>query len=1003
MVARCVLCVFLQLAACGVGAETVDFVRDVQPIFQRACYRCHGAEKQKSEYRLDVRDVALNGGELYPPNIIPGDGDASPLLNFVAGDGDLVMPPEGPALSVEEVATLRAWIEQGAVWPDEVAGKVVDKSDWWAWKPLSRPDVPGVDGVSPAPRVANAIDQFIGAKMQASGLRQAPRADRRTLIRRVYFDLTGLPPSPEEVDAFVEDDDPEAYARLVDRLLASPRYGERWARHWMDAAHFAETHGHDQDRIREHAWPYRDYLISSFNADKPYSRFVQEQVAGDALFPEDPQATIALGFLAAGPWDESSLRDIFEDTLDRQIARYLDRDDMLATVMNNVSSVTVQCARCHDHKFDPISQEDYYSLQAVFAGVDRANRVVDHSPDVKRRREELLARQRELGEPSPAMCERMLTPESQREVEAWEKGLQRNRVRWTVLEADEYAAAEGSTLTKQADGSLLSGGPRPERDTYTVGAALPLARVTAIRVEVLADESLPLRGPGRQDNGNLHLSEFEVFAGGDDKTPISIAMTTADFNQAEWGVERAIDGNPLTAWGIYPQVGQSHEAVFEFREALAADDAARITVVLKQLHGEGHLIGRVRLSVTDADLPVGVDVLPADAAQTVQIAAEQRTEEQRLALALHFHLAKVARELASLPPPSLVYAAASQFEPDGGHKPAGGPRPIHLLHRGEISQPREPASPGALSCVTELSPRFAVPDGADESLRRVALARWLTDRQNPLTWRSIVNRVWHHHFGVGIVNTPNDFGHLGGTPSHPELLDWLAVEFRDGDQGLKQLHRLIVTSETYRQTSRTSELDPSVVAQAVSLDSDNRLLWRMNRLRLDSECIHDAVLVAAGRLDLRMGGPSDRQFGLNPGIHVTPVVDYAAFDVNSDAGRRRSVYRFLFRTLPDPLMDGLDCPSGDQITPARINSVTVQQALALWNSDFVLQNAGHWATRLSREAVGIEEQAGLGVRLAFGREATEAEQAQLSGYGRKFGLANMCRLLFNANEFVFVD
>ncbi|MBA3482373.1 MAG: DUF1553 domain-containing protein, partial [Pirellulales bacterium] len=580
---------------------------------------------------------------------------------------------------------------------------------------------------------------------------------------------------------------------------------------------------------------------------------------------------------------------------------------------------------------------------------------------------------------------------------------QRNRVKWTVLEADEYTAAEGSTLTKQADGSLLSGGPRPERDTYTVSAPQALARVTAIRVEVLADDSLPLRGPGRQDNGNLHLSEFEVFADADKKASVSIATTTADFNQAEWGVERAVDGNPLTAWGIYPQVGQSHEAVFEFREALAAADAARISVVLKQLHGEGHLIGRVRLSVTDADLPVGVDVLPADVAQIVQVAAERRTEEQRLALALHFHRDKVARELASLPPPSLVYAAASQFEADGGHKPAGGPRPIHLLHRGEISQPQEPASPGALSCVIELSPRFAIADGADESLRRATLARWLTDRQNPLTWRSIVNRVWHHHFGVGIVNTPNDFGHLGGVPSHPELLDWLAVEFRDGDQGLKQLHRLIVTSETYRQTSRTSELDPAVVAQAASLDSDNRLLWRMNRLRLDSECIHDAVLVAADRLDLRMGGPSDRQFGLSPGIHVTPVVNYADFDVNSDAGRRRSVYRFLFRTLPDPLMDGLDCPSGDQITPARINSVTVQQALALWNSDFILRNAEHLAARLSRDAEGIEAQAGLGVRLAFGRAATEAERARLSDYAQKFGLANMCRLLFNANEFVFVD
>jgi hypothetical protein len=312
-------------------------------------------------------------------------------------------------------------------------------------------------------------------------------------------------------------------------------------------------------------------------------------------------------------------------------------------------------------------------------------------------------------------------------------------------------------------------------------------------------------------------------------------------------------------------------------------------------------------------------------------------------------------------------------------------------------------SPGALSCVTELSPRFDVPEGADESLRRAALAKWLTDPRNPLTWRSIINRVWHYHFGVGIVNSPNDFGHLGGAPSHPELLDWLAVEFRDGGQSIKKLHRLIVTSETYRQTSKTSELEADAVAQATSIDADNRSLWRMNRLRLDAECVHDAVLTAADRLDLRMGGPSDRQFGLSPGIHVTPIVDYRAFDVNSDLGRRRSVYRFLFRTLPDPFSDALDCPAGDQLTPARSNSVTVQQALALWNSAFILRNAEHLAARLSREAETLEEQVTLGMKLAFGRSPTADEQLRLCDYAEAHGMANVCRLLFNANEFMFVD
>jgi hypothetical protein len=770
-----------MLGSVSVGGDAVDFIADVQPILARACYGCHGPEKQRSDYRLDVREAALGHGELYAPNIHPGDSAASPLVQFLGEDGDLRMPPEGPRLTAEETATIRAWIDQGAHWPDEAAGALQDKSDWWAWQPLTPPDVPDIQHVEPKPRVANPIDAFVVAKLDAAGLAQSPPADRSTLIRRLSFDLVGLPPSPEDVASFVADKSPQAYERLVDRLLASPRYGERWARHWMDAVHFAETHGHDQDRVREHAWRYRDYLIESFNADKPYARFIEEQVAGDALYPDEPQATIALGFLAAGPWDESSLRDIQDDTVDRQVARYLDRDDMLSTVMNNVVSLTVQCARCHDHKFDAIPQADYYRLQAVFAGVERANRAVDVSGDVRRRREELLNRKREL-----------------------------------------------------------------------------------------------------EDNSSANVQLM--------------------------------------------------------------DDAVR------------------------------------------QAALDGVTEE-----------------LAELPEPLLVYAAASQFEPDGGLKPPPGPRPIHLLHRGEIAQPRELMRPGALSCVADLPDEFDVAAECDESARRAALARWLTDRRNPLTWRSIVNRVWHHHFGAGIVPTLNDFGHMGAVPSHPELLDWLASQFRDGDQSLKSLHRLIVTSESYRQSSRLSEIDPAQSAKAAEIDPDNRLFWRMNRSRLDAECIHDALLAASGRLDLRMGGPSDRQFALSPGIHVTPNIDYRDFDLDSDAARRRSVYRFLFRTLPDPLHAALDCPSGDQMTPARNNSVTVQQALALWNNAFVLRQAEHLAARLEQDAATSDQQIELAVALLFNRPATEEERAAFTGYANQHGLANLCRVLISANEFIFID
>jgi hypothetical protein len=889
----------------------------------------------------------------------------------------------------------------------------------WAYTPLIRPQVsaPG-STLQRSNTSTNPIDSFIRSKLAEHQFAASPEADKRTLLRRVSFDVIGLPPTPEEMRAFLADVSPRAYERVVDRLLASPRYGERWARHWMDAAHFAETHGHDQDRIRTNAWPYRDYLIASFNADKPYARLVQEQVAGDVLFPDDPQATIALGFIAAGPWDESSLRDIREDTIDREIGRYLDRDDMVTTVMQTFTSTTVQCARCHDHKFDPVSQRDYYALQAVFAGVDRSNRAYDLDPAVHRRRQELL---RERKHVERGDRELLLAVDAQRQVREWEELRAAQQVHWKFVEPQTFVSVSGATLTRQADGSLRASGPRSERDTYTITGSSPVSNITAVRLEVLIDDSLPKRGPGRQDNGNLHLSEFQVLVfepGIASPREVALANPSADFNQTGWTIEHALDRNDKTAWGIHPKVGESHQAVFEMREPLLLTNGAMLAFVLKQLHGEGHLIGRPRLSITDAKPPVRVNVLPAEVEKILATTAHQRSDAQRVTLAAFVLKERIAREIAALPKPSLVYAAASDFEPDGGLKPAGGPRPVHILKRGEIGKPVEPATPGALACVSALPARFQVADETNEGARRAALARWLTATDNPLTWRSIVNRMWHHHFGRGLVDTPNDFGKMGGTPSHPELLDWLAVWFRDDAQGsLKQLHRLIVTSAAYRQSSSvqalkrlTVEADAGPVErfnastlQGFNADPDNRLLSRMNRTRLEAEQVRDAILQIAGCLDLRMGGPGDMQFDLQPGHHVTPKVDYTKFDVSSPAAQRRSVYRFLFRTLPDPFMDALDCPAGDQLAPARNASVTVQQALALWNNAFVAYYAERFAARLEVTAKAREEQITLACDLALNRPPTREELEDFTVYAQKHGLANLCRLILNSNEFMFVN
>ena len=663
-----------------------------------------------------------------------------------------------------------------------------------------------------------------------------------------------------------------------------------------------------------------------------------------------------------------------------------------------------------------------------------------------------------------------MSSEVQQKIAIWEQSLATESIDWHVVDAVSFTSSDGAKLEKLEDGSILSTGPRPEMDTVTiVSAPLPfsqstaegtengnqndqnsgpgqkkdrtLCQITAIRLEVLTHESLPHGGPGRQpDNGNLHLSEFEVFIEGSNQQ-LTLVNATADFNQQDWEITKAIDQNEPTAWGIHPKEGTSHQAVFELKEPiqLCSDintnpcvsgtnakpdklkEPIRLRFVLKQRHGRGHLIGRTRLSLTGAVPPVRVDAIPDAIAILLAIPQAQRNDAQRLELARFQQLADVSRSLSSLPKQNLVYAAAADFEPDGSLRPPPGPRAIHILHRGDIHHPKEDVTPGALTCVVTVPSQFEIPANAPESARRAALARWLTNKNNPLTWRSIVNRVWYHHFGRGLVGTLNDFGHMGEKPTHPELLDWLAVEFRDGSQSLKKLHRMIVTSQTYQQNaenphskSGASSDDPEKQDLRLSLDADNRFFWRMNRTRLDAESIRDAILSFSGRMDPRMGGPSDRQFDLQPGIHVTPRVDYSKFDTSADAGRRRSIYRFLFRTLPDPFMESFDCPSGDQITPARTNGVTVQQALSLWNDKFICQHCEHVADRINRDLVRENANANQPVPLAksqvdraFGlilcRQPTRNETLDAITYTDRHGLANLCRLLLNSNEFLFVN
>lgn len=988
------------------GADDAEgrafFESRIRPVLVERCYKCHSAEagKPKGGLRLDTRDALRRGGNTGAA-IVPGKPDESLLIQAIAHDDDALKMPPKEKLADPVIADFRRWVAMGA--PDPRGEKAVstarDPLDWWSLKPLKRPRVPKLEPGA-ARWAGTPVDAFIAKRLHEKGLSAAPEADRRTLIRRLSFDLIGLPPTPEEIEAFERDNRVDAYERLVDRLLASPHYGERWARHWMDAVHFAETHGHDQDRIRPHAWRYRDYLIESFNRDTPYSRFVGEQLAGDILYPDEPRLTVALGFIAAGPWDESSLRDIRDDSIDRQIGFYLDRDDMVATAMSTFVSSTVHCARCHDHKFDPITQADYYSLQADFAGVDRADRAFDPDPAVARKRRELTARQKALERREPALMASLLEPGMQAEVEAWESERRSTPPPvWTVLDVDRAESSAGVTLTEQPDHSVYSSGSMPAQDTYTVTARAELHGITGVRLEVLPDDRLPAHGPGRAGNGNLHLTEFSVNVSSkaEPERPVRVRSASADFEQAAWGVSAAIDGNDQTAWGIYPQVGKAHQAVFELADDVGRDaGGATLKFRLRQTNPAGHLIGRFRVSVTTAARPVRVASVPDAIAVVLATPREKRTPEQKQTLAAYVLTALLEREIAALPPPQLVYAGAAEFAPDGSHKPPGGPRPVHILRRGDIHQPGALAGPGTLSCVPWLKGRFDSPARSDEGARRAALARWITSPENPLTWRSIVNRVWQHHFGKGLVDTPNDFGRMGATPSHPELLDWLAVEFRDRGGSIKNLHRLIVTSEVYRQSTRHD-------SKGAELDAENRLLWRQNRRRLDAESVRDAILLVSGKLDCAMGGPSVQQFGLSPGVHVTPVVDYDKFDWKTPSAGRRSVYRFLFRTLPDPFMDTLDAADSSQLTPARNESVTPLQALAMLNDRFVLHYAEELGRRLESIPGDVPSRIRTAFALAYGRIPTPDEQRDWSAYTERRGLANMCRLLFNSSEFLFVN
>jgi hypothetical protein len=911
--------------------------------------------------------------------------------------------------------------------------KLKRQADFWTFKKPERPAIP-------TNNAANPVDAFVRAAWQKQNLDGSPPADRRTLARRIYFDLTGLPPTPEELQAFLNDKSPNAYESLVDRLLSSKRYGERWARYWLDIVHFGESHGYDKDKPRPNAWPYRDYVIQAANNDIPYSRFVQEQLAGDILFPDEPQGTIATGFIAAGPWDFVGHVELPESKTDGLIARYNDRDDMVMTTMSTFLSLTVHCARCHDHKFDPIRTEDYYRLQAVFAGVDRADRTVAADATTLERRKALEKEKAELEELVKKAVKakgalirqrnttlglggtqlRMPTTQRLRDIETrmgaiegeipdcgnaywgpldrlekvgYHSAIAKTQMdtKWVQLDFAEEITIDGIVLDPAYE---VYGGHRGPAFGFPIRFKVEISNDPDFKTSnVIRDEtSADFESPG--------ILEVSAMADGKKAKHVRITATklfnrTDDFifalsevrvisgkkNVAPAATVRALDSTEaLPSWAkvnLNDNISHFSEAPTPPIVVKPSESTKDYLSWLRRVNRQERLIGEFR-RLEREQIEALDELLPKET-------IDQRERAKK-------RIGEIELELKALPKDRMVYGATSQFKPNGNFKPATKPRPVHLLRRGDVKQPVREVEPGALMCLPDLETDLEVNE--NEGSRRAALAKWLTRKENFLLRRSIVNRVWQFHFGKGLVDSPNDFGHMGREPSHPELLDWLAYWFMDNGESLKALHKLIVTSAAYQQSSA----DNSDLAK---IDSDNRYLWRMNRARLDAEQVRDTILYVSGQLDERMGGPSDQQFYFKD--DHSPVYDYTRFDVDSPASRRRSIYRFIVRSVPDPLMDTLDCPDASLLTGKRNTTITALQALATLNNPFVLKQSEHLAARLQTERDTPKAQITRAFQLALSREPTKAEQTRFTTYASQHGLANTCRVLLNMSEFIFID
>jgi mono/diheme cytochrome c family protein len=948
----------LTSAACGwltphvAGSEgEADFARDVAPIFEQHCIRCHHPDNAKGDLSLaTAADLTANG------YITPGKPDESYLLDIVtSSSGERpAMPQEGGPLPDEEIERLRRWIADGATWPASVVIREKSKADasWWSLQRLAAVEPPATAGLPDAWQ-ANPIDRFVYQRLAQENLSPSPRADKRTLIRRLTYDLTGLPPTPEEVESFVADESPDAYSRLVDRLLASPHYGEQWGRHWLDVVRFGESRGFERNEIIDNAWPFRDYVIRSFNQDKSFAALVREHLAGDVIGQGDPDVEAGVTFLVGGPYDDVGNQDAVQAA---QI-RANTIDEMIRATAEAFLGLTVGCARCHDHKFDPVLQRDYYGLYATFAGVHHGSRAVA-TAEQRQTRDEAL---RPLHESRDRLMKELADLNA-------------------VIEKRAQEGAEG----------LESQWTRPPIRRTGVEERFAAVPAKFVRLVVEGVENNP------DARNGFGIDEFEVWTSGG--APRNVALTTA-------GGQAAGQGRVAADFAGAYSPALTIDGKFGARWLAAGPE---LTIALSQLetvdrivfssdrngdagdHSVAAFVSEYRVEVS-RDSQQWTPVADSRDRQPVNTAHRRKrlidaaiTEPQRQQQAdLNRQLAEVNGRINAVP--SLPMWWVGEFKPIADK--------FHVFVGGDPQRRGAQVAPASLSALDAVVAPYQLSDDAAESQRRLQLADWLTHPDNPLTPRVLANRLWHYHFGIGIVETPSDFGYMGGRPTHPELLDWLARQVHRHGWRLKPLHRLIVMSETYRQSS-------AFRAEAAGADADSRLLWRFPPRRLTAEEIRDTMLSVAGKLNLEMGGPGFRLYR----YVQDNVATYIPLGEHGPETYRRAVYHQNARASLLDLLTEFDCPDSSFSAPRRAATTTPLQALTLMNHRFSVDMANDFARRLEQEAgTGTEALVRRAFVLTYSRAPATDELAAAVTLIDRHGLRAFCRAVLNSNETIHLN